>query len=77
MEKLYDPVTDEELTIFTSKGESNEVNRVGKADRTGNLINNLANHHKVDVEEMRRRLQNSDCENPIDYNDEVYWAEVE
>lgn len=76
-EKLYDPVTQEELTIFTSKGESNEVNRVGFADRTGNLINNLANYHKVNNEEMRRRLANSDCDAPITYHDEVYWCEVE
>lgn len=69
---LRDPITGGELKVYAMRGESDEVWEQGIE---GYFIRNLASEHNVDEDEMIRRLQNSDADNPIRYRDEIFWCE--
>jgi hypothetical protein len=70
--KIYDPVSDEELVVYSMRGESDEISR---AD-TMSVIRCIASEYNIDEEEAARRLQNSDCDDPIAYRDQVFWTEA-
>ena len=69
--KLHDPITGEELVLYSARGESNECWR---AD-VDLAIYHVAKEYRITDEEARRRLQNSDVDHPVMYRDQAFWAE--
>ena len=69
--KLHDPITGEELTLMSARGDSNECWR---ADEHSTVLC-IMHEYRIDETEARRRLQNSDVENPVVYRDQVFWCE--
>ena len=69
--KLHDPVTGEELVLYSSRGESNEVCRADE----DSVISCLASEYGVNKEAAQHMLEMSDVDAPVVYHDQIFWVE--
>jgi len=71
MSKLYDPITNEELTLYTQEQDSHFCY---ECDET-RAIHCISMGLQLSENEVIRQLQNSDIDNPVKFNDEIFWTE--
>lgn len=71
MTTLHDPITGEELVLYSARGESDDAWR---AD-VESVITCLMPEYGINRDEAIRLLQNSDIDNPVNYRDQIFWVE--
>lgn len=70
---LHDPVTGEELVVFSMKGESEDIWRAEEES----VILAIMTEYQIDREEAIRRLINSDALAPVYVKDQAFFSETD